>query len=205
MKPFYLLIVRNVEIDADGQAYYGTDYDMQDACPVCGTGAIAKGPRYMSGLNKKRKGLFQAGYGELLIEEKLAEKLLLKGVEGLAEVYNVKGQKMPFMEIRGEATFPPFSSKTTGYEIGKQCLFCKRDGFFDIPHVPLKLGYENLDGNLPEKNILITYERFGYSKLRQPFKESGFAEPKFIVSEDLKDLFEREKVRGVEFELITVV
>ncbi|CCB87790.1 hypothetical protein [Simkania negevensis] len=49
-----------------------------------------------------------------------------------------------------------------------------------------------------------TYERFGYSKLRQPFKESGFAEPKFIVAEDLKDFFEREKIRGVEFEPMTM-
>ena len=116
MKSFYLLTVRNLEIDANGQAYYGTEYGMKDACLVCGAGAIAKGPRYMSGLKKKRKGLFHAGYGELLVEEQLAQKLLLMEVEGFAEVFSAKGLKMPFMEIRGEAALPPFSSKTTGYE-----------------------------------------------------------------------------------------
>ncbi|MFX0209606.1 MAG: hypothetical protein ACFFDT_26740 [Candidatus Hodarchaeota archaeon] len=205
MKKFYLLIVKNLEVDASGAAFYGTKYDMKKACPKCGTGAIPTGSRYMSGLKKLRKGLFLAGYGELLASVELAEKLISLGIKNLAEVYNTKGIKMPFMEIRGEDVLPPFSQKTAGYAIDEQCPVCKRNGYFDLREGPLRLFYEKVDRSLLEKHILITYERFGYSYLRTPFKDSVLAKPKFIVSCKVKNLLEEEKVRGLEFEPVTIL
>jgi hypothetical protein len=204
MKKFYQLLADEL-VGVVGAAYYNTEYDMRNACPKCGTGAILIGPRYMSGLGNVKKRLFFAGYGELLADEKLADRLAPIGIENLAEVYSSKGKKMPFMEIKGEEVIPRFSDLTTGYAIEGQCDFCKRDGYFNRVHTPLKLVYENIDEKILQKDILITYERFGLSRLRTPFKESVFAGPYFIISDKVKNFLEEEKVKGLEFEPVTIL
>ena len=109
------------------------------------------------------------------------------------------------MEIRGEAVLPPFSTKTIGYEISKkQCSICKRDGYFDSSEQSLKLIYENLDASILKKDILITFERFGYSRLRKPFKDSVFARPLYIVSDKLSDILQESAVKGVDFDPIII-
>jgi len=78
------------------------------------------------------------------------------------------------------------------------CSLCNRDGFYGIPHVPLQLVYS---GQLPAFDVAETYECFGRSVLRPDFTKSGFARPKLVVSEVIKNILEGE--RGVDFERVT--
>jgi len=208
MKKFSRLLVDNLCVNADGGPIYGTKYDMANACKYCGTGAEPIGSRFMSKLKKNRKGIFEAGFGEILIDIELSKKFQEKGINSLAEVYKPKSkEKWSFMEIRGEAVLPPFSKKTTGYEIDlkRQCPYCKRDGYGEFPKKSWNLVYENLDSGLLTKNILITYERFGYSRLRKPFNDSVFARSLYIVSEKVVDILREERIKGVEFEPVIIL
>jgi len=204
---FFRLLVSNLCVDADGGPIYGTKYDMKHACKHCGSGAEPIGPRFMSKLKKDRRGVLKAGFGEMLIDLDLARKFKANGIGSIVEVYKSSGhEKWPFMEIRGEAILPQFSKKSSGYEkdAKRQCPYCKRDGFGGIPHEPMHLIFENIDPILLQKNILITYERFGYSKLREPFSDSIFARPLYIVSEKVKGVLEDAKVKGVEFVPVSI-
>ena len=112
---------------------------------------------------------------------------------------------MPYVELRGEATLPPFSAKTKYFQKEGECSHCKRNGFFHYQSKDLHLVYENLPAEFLENDVLLTYERFGYSILRTPFKDSGFASPLFVVSELVKNIFEEEKIKNVTFEPVTIL
>jgi hypothetical protein len=55
-------------------------------------------------------------------------------------------------------------------------------GFFRIPHSPLNFVYSSQSKKLFSNPVLVTWERFGYSRVRTPFKDSVFAHGKFIIS-----------------------
>lgn len=206
MKKFYRLLVNSLCVEVDGGPLHGTYYNMDNACKQCGSGAEPEGPRYMSNIEKIKKRITTAGFGEVLIDVELAQKCIDNGIKCLAPVLSAKSkERSSYMEIRGEAVLPPFSTKTIGYEISKkQCSICKRDGYFDSLEQNLKLIYENLGASILKNDILITFERFGYSRLREPFKDSVFARPLYIVSDKLSDILQESAVKGVDFDPIII-
>jgi hypothetical protein len=103
----------------------------------------------------------------------------------------------PFFELISEITLPPWSAATTGWcmsETDPPCPNCKRDGFFNIPKVPLKLAYDEEPRSF---SVAATYERFGKSRLKADFRKSLFANPCFVVDEPVRKVLSDE--RGVEF------
>ena len=201
---FYELNTSNL-VEVCGGTSYGTKYDLEGACSYCGTGARPIGPRFYGSLINTKHRVFITLDGEFLLDMKLSQALFDKGMNSLEKVFYKKNKQMNFMELRSNYELPPFSPKTTGIEKEDECPHCHRNGFFGIPHVPAKFVYESLPEDLLEKNVLITYERFGLSALRKPFEDSGFASPSFIVSELVKDIFEEEKIKNVTFEPITIL
>ena len=197
-KNFYVLILTSGS-QAFGGPTYGTKYDLINACKYCGTGAEAIGPRITSGLDKKRKGFFSNLDGELFVDLKLATAFSHLGLKNLEKVISPRGMVFPFMEIREEATLPPFSKETTGFIRENQCEHCYRDGHFNEVNEPLNLVYNSIDNDLLQKDFLKTYECFGRSFLRPPLKDSTFACPQCIVSERVIDLLKHEKVRRFTF------
>lgn len=197
MNQFYEIIVSGL-INVDGGPMYGTQYSLADACDRCGTGAKPVGPRIMRRFRVSNAPIFLSLDHEILVSLDMADGLRALGVESLADIRGVKtGEELPLKELRAEATLPPFSKETTGYEREGVCPKCGRDGYFNIPHVPLKLVYRGLAPEYASKKVLATYERFGNSRLREPFKDSVFAMPVYVVSALVASYLKKEAGRRV--------
>ncbi len=192
-------------MNAFGGPSAGTRYDLSKSCKYCGTGAEPIGPRFISELKKSKKKIFYTLDREVLMDMTLVQHLSKAGIDCFAKVFNTQKNQLPYMELRGEAILPSFSHKTDGYIKEGECPYCKRDGYFNNSPEKLSLVYENLPSHFLTKNILITYERFGLSALREPFKDSVFASPLFVVSDLIKNAFETEKIKTVTFEPVTLL
>jgi len=204
MPAFYRVVVEN-EWSEWGGPSTGTQYDMKNACPHCGTGAVPVGPLFLARLRVPRH-LVWATLSEVLVADEFAQALEDMGTHCLAEVRHRRtGQVLPVKGLRAEAVLPPFSSRTSGYARYRPCPECGRDGFFDAgPPEPdtagkLHLVYEGLDPSYLEKNVLWTYEGFGRSALRSPFEDSVIAKPIHVLSQRVVDWLKEHGAKGLLF------
>jgi len=199
--PAYYLLTVGKQVGVYGGPYGGSEYSLVNACSVCGTGAECVGPHILPGIRRAWKGVLVTLDLEILIPDELAGALKTIGEDFLRDVVRPKsGERIPYYELMPQGILPRFSAQTKGYEIEAQCPACKRDGHFNIPHVPLQLVYEDVDPSLAKKDVLCTFEHFGNSKLRTPFKDSGFASPLFVVSERFATCLKENGARRVELE-----
>jgi len=183
----------------------GTEYNLEDACKYCGTGAKRVGPMIFDVRSPAKSALFATLDREFIVKKELADEIRGKGIDCTEEViFKKTGETIPFEIITPQAILPPFSKTTRGYKREDQCKHCGRDGYFDKIDEPLELRYENLPDILLEKDVLCTYECFGNSGLREPFKDSVFAAPKHVVSDRIKDIVQKWKTRDVRFEPVFI-
>jgi hypothetical protein len=49
-------------------------------------------------------------------------------------------------------------------------------------------------------DLSATYERFGNSRLRSPFKDSVLAAPMYVGSARVVDVLRAQKIKGLDFE-----
>lgn len=188
--------------DIEGGPRHGSKYSLASACKHCGVGALRNGPLYINNRKYGKKEMFITSHYDNLVSNSLANELALTGIDCFDDVFVRRGNmKLPFKVLNAEAVLPMFSTATSGYEVERQCEYCKRDGHFSIPHIPIVLKYMNLQGELTSKNVLCTYEGFGNSSLRKPFQASVIATPLPIVSTKFKEVVERHipKISGVNF------
>lgn len=192
----WLLIIRN-QLDCYCGAKDGGKYDLSNACPVCGTGARRLDPIRLPSA-KLRKSVSITLKDELVIPPRLVPALKEVSPQCLREIRNEKtGAPTSFFEMIPELTLPKWSSATSGWCNSKMlppCPTCKRDGFYNIPHIPLMLAY---DQDLPPFLVAETYECFGRSRVQPDFKKSHFAVPFFVVDETVRKVLAGE--RGLEF------
>ena len=183
-----------------GGPHDGGRYDLSKACPVCGTGSIRLDPLRLPAAKFKTRVAITYDH-EVVIPPELIPKLKKIVPECLKKIHHgtVKAaEPSGYCQLITQITLPCWSKQTTGFEKEDECPHCKRDGFFNIPRVPLRIVY---DEQVPAFNVAETYECFGNSKLREPFKESHFASPLLIVNEAVQQILAGEK--GVEFEPVT--
>ena len=202
---YYCLIVRKQVERVFGGPEYGTKYSLDGACDVCGTGAEPIGPRIVTSFKAPKSPIFSILGEEMLVNLETAQELHMIGVECLAEVRGLKTKTLlPLMELRWEAVLPPFAEETRGYERDRPCPKCNRDGFFGIPREPYRLVYKNLSAEYRHKKVLATFERFGNSRLRSPFKDSHFATPLPIVSGQVGEYLQTKAGKVVDLEPVAI-
>lgn len=201
---FFSLRVSSL-VKVDGGPLLGTCYSLATACTNCGTGAEPVGPRIIRRFHIPSGNIFITLDREILVNLDLACELEAMGIESIVDVIDVKsGEKLPLKELRAETTLPPFSKGTTGYEREGVCLKCGRDGYFNMPNMPLRLVYEDLTIEYSHKKVLATYERFGNSRLREPFKDSVFAAPKYILNGTVASYIKKACGRRVTIEPVEI-
>jgi hypothetical protein len=204
MKELYWLVVPKEVNLVIGGPLYGTKYSLSTACEVCGTGAEPIGPRFVPRFRIPKAPIFSILGREVLVNLEIAHALRALGVECLAEVRHFKtGALLPLMEMRWEGVLPPFAEKTTGYKRELPCPKCQRDGFFMTLRGPLSLAYENLPTQYRDKAVLATFERFGNSRLRSPFKDSVFARPLHIIDGHVAELLTEKGEGGIRLEPVS--
>lgn len=204
--PLLRLIVRSAE-QGRGRPTYGTRYDLLRACPRCGTGALQISPLVLDPAEIPKSGaIFQTLDHEVLVSPALGQALQETGVSGLTlgHAVSATGVTLPWLQILSAGELPPMDPATTGIIRGtgpdSPCPRCGRDGYFGIPKEPAQIVYHTGRVNpdaLPD--VVHTYERFGLSRLREPFAQSHFANPLLLVKPKVYDVFKQQKVRRVEF------
>jgi len=204
MTEFYELSVNGL-VNVYGGPLYSTEYSLAAACDLCGTGAEPVGPRIIRRFHVSKAPVFMTLAREILVNLDIAQGLRALGVESLADVHGVKtGEELPLKELRAEATLPPFSEETTGYVRERACTKCGRDGYFGTTREPLRLVYRDLPREYAKKRILATYERFGNSRLRVPFKDSGFASLTYVVNAPVADYLKEKCKKRVVLEPVDI-
>ncbi len=180
----------------------GTSYRLADACPTCGTGASQIGPLHLTLFKKAARGhVFLTLDDAVLVSVDLVAWIRDAALDvRFGQVVDKRARpRHDIMQLLPDAALPPWSSRTSGFVVERQCPSCRRDGFFDAVDVPLRLHYDVADRPAGAANVLTTWEHFGNSRLRTPLSQSVFAAPHIIVADPLARVLATADPRGVEF------
>lgn len=109
-----------------------SNYNLEDACKNCGTGAKLVGNLNCKGLTKVSIDFFQTLDWDFLISDNLYKFLLSKGVQisNLKKVFDSKRNELPFYHLYTELNFPKSLPMSEGLVTEDQCPVCKRNGYF---------------------------------------------------------------------------
>ena len=198
-----LVIRRQLEIYSGPAA--GTQYDLRDACPVCGTGARQIGPL---GVQAKRgmetPDILLTLDRDVLLSARIGEELQRESLDALGAVQDAKGRDLPLFQLLAQDTLPRFSSRTTGVLREDPCPACDRNGHFGDVTQPYRLVYKGVSDAIWKNDVLATWECFGTSALRSPFSDSVIALPVQVISRRFFDLLRRAGVRPIEFQPLEI-
>lgn len=194
-------------------------YNFTNSCNKCGTGAKLAGNLQVTGINNVKKEFFETLNRDYIISEKLYISLRNEGLQlgNLKNIVDYKYNTLPYFHLYTDIILPE-SYKKTGIEIENQCPVCKRNGFFNktvigcieknIPTYvyPVDLHYSSSELKKTDKSdFYFTWECFGYSNLvAHGNNVVGLARPLLVVNQKFKDILEKLKVKGLEFELIAI-
>ena len=144
----------NRQCEIDGGVEWGMTYDLEGACPRCGTGALQTSAAFVNGDQLSKLTGHRAGatyHNHYLVEEGLAAELESIGATGLAfhGVYAVKPDKrqvkLRWRQLCAERTLPPMSPRTTGLTRERACEVCRRNGYFRMNEQPTRIVYRASD------------------------------------------------------------
>ncbi len=213
---YYLINYKLNGIGESGESC-GSEYSFNESCKTCGTGARINTVLKVKGIGKSKKHLFSTQDGDFVISSALYSKI--KSVMPsfiLEQVVNTKGEYLDYFHLVANMTLAPFEEESSGYVIENQCPICHRNGYFNdiklgdlenqIPTKvkPLSFIYsEKHLSNLEESEVFETWESIGLSNLKANDNNAiRFARPWFIITENLKKIFESFNVNDVEFQPI---
>lgn len=196
-----------------------SDYDLSSACINCGTGAKLTGNLKVKGFSNIRKDFFETLDGDYIISTRLY-KLIHEDFNDfkLMRVIDSKNNSLDFYHFDNRVILPRINKGSTGFVIDRQCQTCKRNGYFthaeignlekNIPTIihPYIFKYDKNDLEKYKTNLILnTWECFGLSnKIATGKYVIRYARPLTIVSEKIKDIFDREKLNDIEYEQIII-
>jgi hypothetical protein len=205
-----LSVVRTEREHGFGGPAYGTEFSLESACSRCGTGARPIGDVIVKASDIPRRGdVFQTLIGEHFVSDRLRGELTRSGFTG-AEFHEArsarKRERLPWSQLVAPHELPPVDPETSGgLKREDPCPVCDRDGYFGTAKSPLELRYSLSRaevGDLPDFSS--TWERFGLSKLAEPFEDSVFAHPLLVVTPRVVKLLKELKVRGLLFDPVQI-
>jgi len=191
-----------------------TDYEFTNACQVCGTGAELNGPLRVKGLSKTKRDFFETLNGDCIISKSLYDKII-KEIPAfrLEPVADTKGTPLEFFHFYSKYNLPKSKDTSTGFVRENPCPVCNRNGYFNdatigsptiIKPLDFKYNYQDFE-NFPDSVILKTWECPGRSnKTNHGNNVIRYARPWIIVREDLKNIFDKERIKNLHYEQITI-
>jgi hypothetical protein len=213
---YYILSYKRAPIGESGEPCHST-YELTSACTTCGTGAILVGNLRVKGLSKVNKELFETLDEDCIISKKLYEALLENEINlgTLLNIVDHRGNDLPFFHLYTIKHLP--QTKSNDFEIEGQCPTCKRNGFFTKvvistdDQTPTKIFPYNLHYSadvlnvLQKQDFIFTWECMGLSNLKACDKYVvRYARPLLIISEKFKIALEILKIKGIEFEEVSI-
>lgn len=203
-----------------GGPEYGTAYDLSNACPRCGTGAVQTSPLMIALAGLPKKGLIcSTCLGEILVAERAKMELQNANGSGL-ELRQTRfyrnNEPLPWWQMIARHTMPRMSPKTRGMKIGSEdyverpdfvipgyrpCPECGRDGRSGTLDRPLEIVYSRsaIDPR-DTPDVTETWECFGRSvKSPPPGQSVRYASPSLLVKPKVLDVFRRLKAKEATF------
>lgn len=213
---YYVFTYTGKPIGESGENF-GTKYNFDNACEICGSGAIVKEKLRCSKIDTTLKDIFQTLDGDYIISENLYNRMINENIDvvNLKNVSNRRGDKLPFYHFFSAIRLPK-AYETKGLILENQCKVCKRDGHFNdmvmgnlenhTPSkiLPVQLLYKKRDLDLIHQfDILSTWEHMGISNK----KATGnlvvrYARPMLVVSDSIKEIMEKLQLENLKFEPI---
>lgn len=213
---YYIIGYKNKPIGESGESCK-SEYDFKDACDICGTGAKLIKDLRVKGFSKINKDFFETLDGDFIISKRIYEIIKQDQLRFILKpVVDYKNNKLDFYHLNPSNVLPKFENKSTGYIIENQCEKCNRNGFFNdfvigdlgngietIVH-PLYLVYKENDLKAINNDLILkTWECVGLSNKETYGKYVvRYARPWIIINQVLKDIFEKLKIEGVNYEQI---
>ncbi len=195
----------------DGGPAHGTTYDMSKACRNCGVGAVqTSGLRVRPSDISKNADIYQPFSLEVIVSGRVARAFRERGLKGFElrpVVSYVDDKELDYYQIIPSVYMPRISLTTRNFRRHEKdfCNVCQRGGYSSHIEEPVELHYDNLDEKYLEKaDIFWTYEYLGVSMIREPFKNSMFAQPYMLAKPNVMKIFNELKVRYVLFEPVIV-
>ncbi len=189
----------------------GTQYDMSEACKLCGAGArqasamVVDGER-LHALEGKRATT--TWYNDILVDEKLARALAESGATGFAfrgvfAAFEKRGHfQLPWRQLSATHTLPPMSPRSTGIEPYKPCP-CGRSSFTTPSKIPTRIAYRAADvADIHDVNV--TWEWFGEVGFEGDVSDALFPYPLFLVTPKVWRIFRDAGVTGFDWMPIRV-
>jgi rubredoxin len=198
-----------------GQPKDGTEYDVSDACPRCGTGAVQTSALMVPPTERMGTGLLcQTHTDHVLVARELAVAFRKAGVSGLElrQARSQRGNKpLPWWQMISTYTMPRMGKQTKGIvrEVDSRwgCPVCERDMYGMEP--PTEIMYERSQvGSVTLPDVVQTWECFGRSILEDDPERNlgrGFAQPLLLVNVKVFDIFRRLKVKHADFQPVRIV
>ena len=186
-----------------GGPLHGTAFNLDGACSLCGTGARQVGPLILATSKFPRHEIFATLTGEVLVSSSFRDRLLEADLQCLGPVVHAGTQEpLPVYQLVPQRELPPLAVELSTIVRERPCPACGRDGFFDKPTGPMVLAYRSLEPAYLRSDLLATYERFGNSRLREPFVESVLARPALVVGDRFQAVLATKPIRGIDLEPI---
>lgn len=201
MTRFARLVVKR-QVEVTGGPSNGTTFSMEEACDSCGTGARQVGPLVLDRAVEAPFAVVETLDGEVLVSNGVSQQIRAAGLTCLGAVITRDGRELTVSQLRIEGSLPAFPGSTRGFVRSRGCTACGRDGHFDDGAGALRVTFDDLPASLLRLDVLASFERFGYSRLRQPFDRSVFARPLYILSERTVDILSRAAGDSVAFEWV---
>lgn len=121
-----------------------TDYDLEEACPLCGTGRQQVGDLVVEEVPEGEHGLAVTPGGNLVVSESVARELVSRRISGclLRAVRDPWGQRLDWFQLMPVHTLPPMQRPPTRFEVdpGERCPLCGAGGvtltsmlYYDAP------------------------------------------------------------------------
>jgi hypothetical protein len=198
----------------DGGPTHGTEYDLSNACPRCGCGAVQTSPLFLKYSQFPKKGLrFGTDEGDQLVSKEVRAAFAGFKFEGweLRQAVALKKGPMPWFQIIAPHFLPPVSRATKGvvrdsHPRSQPCPVCHRDAFFVDPKIPMQFVYDLMELNVESIPLVMrTWEAFG---IRPPPADDpskcDYGTHKFIVKLRFYEVFEKLEVKGVSFTPVNI-
>ncbi|MFN0049645.1 MAG: hypothetical protein ACKVOU_11030 [Cytophagales bacterium] len=210
MKKFYVLKTTSSQIGVSG--FDKSNFDFDSGCQRCGTGSKFVGNLVVKQIEIVKKDLFATFNFDILISEKLY-KIISAEIQNftLSQTINPKGELLPYFHLFSESVFPKMNKSSEGTQRFRgtpSCKECDRDAYFDKiifqnngePSIIVdkKYNYTNISEDfIMNSEIFMTWEGFGKSVMSND--TFYIARPQIIISEKIKSIFEKQKIKKVTY------
>ncbi len=192
-----LIMHPNRQCEISGGVEWGMTYDLEGACPACGTGGRQTSAVFVDGTELEELEGHRAGatiFFHVLVDEGLAADLEDLSATGFSfrPVYALmrdkRQVKLRWKQLCAARTLAPMSPRTTGLTRDRDCKVCGRNGYFQMNKEPTRIVYRASDLRDTD-DVNMSWENLGFAILEPELRDSLLSYPWTLVTPKVRRVF----------------